>query len=410
MDFKKIGLVALFVLVVASVGFFLFRLFFAAPTDEPDTEVPIDVDLGLPDTGLPTAGEAPDLPDFAGTEGEEEFGLPIAEATAVASGGPTITNELDLDLADAPVLSPSGVLAYYNKDEGKFYTIGPDGQPREMSSRVFPEVDTVTWAPTAEKAVLEFPDSSKVVFDFETQEQVTLPSHWEDFSFSNDGESFAAKSMSLDPENRWLITSDADGSNARLIEHLGNNADQVIVNVSPNSSVVALAETGDPVGFDTREVILIGQNDENFKALRVEGFNFIPQWSPNGDNLIYSASSQSGDYRPTLWFVNAKGDTIGNNRTNLGVQTWADKCTFGNETVVYCAVPDRLPVGIGLQRDLAVGIPDTIFRIDLLTGRQTTVGKTESNTSITSLVVSQDQSKLTFIDEGTGRLSQINLR
>lgn len=404
MNIKKIALIVLFIAVTLGAGYLLYRIFFAPPAAPPAPEaVP-----GVPVTGLPTA--VPGRPAVPAAPPTAPVGLPPALAVSpVAVGGFTETISVTDQFTLSPVMASNGALSFYNRETGKFNRRMPDGTIRELSDKTFPSAQKVVWAPQSDKAIIEFPDDSKVIYDFNAQKQITLPKHWEDFSFSGDGKKLAAKSMSVDEKNRWLITVNADGSDARLIEPLGKNADKVIVSVSPDDSVVAFSQTGDPAGFDTREVYLIGQNEENFKSLRVEGFGFKPLWAPDGQNIIYSAAAAGDDYRPSIWFVNAKGQSIGQNRTNLEINTWADKCTFAGETTVFCAVPDFLPRGAGLQRDVAANVPDSIVKIDLKTGSKTTIGRPAQDTSISTLTVAPDGGKLFFSDR-TGLLQEMKLR
>ncbi len=404
MNIKKIALIILFIAVTLGAGYLLYRIFFAPPAAPPAPEaVP-----GVPVTGLPTAVTG--RPPFPGAPPSAPVGLPPALAVSpVAVGGFTETVPVIEQATLSPVMASSGALSFYNRDTGKFSRRMPDGTIRELSDKTFPSARKVVWDPQSDKAVIEFPDDSKVIYDFNAQKQITLPKHWEDFSFSGDGKKLAAKSMSVDEKNRWLITVNADGSDAKLIEPLGRNADKVIVSVSPDNGVIAFAQSGDPAGFDTREVYLIGQNEENFKSLRVEGFGFKPLWAPGGQNIIYSAAAAGDDYRPSIWFVNAKGQSIGQNRTNLEINTWADKCTFADETTVYCAVPDSLPRGAGLQRDVAANVPDSIVKIDLKTGSKTTIGRPAQDTSVSTLTVTPDGGKL-FFSDGAGLLQEMRLR
>lgn len=407
---KKVALIILFLAVVGGVGFGLYTLFFGVPTTDVTPPDVIDVGDGVVGDGLPSSGGF-----IPGETVTPDGDLPTNElvpsgASKVAAGGLTQIQPVEEVPTLSPTLSPSGSLSYYNQDDGRFYTLDQNGNPILLSNKKFLGARDVTWSPGTEKAIIEFPDDSKVIFDFETEEQVTLPNHWEDFSFANDGESFAAKTLGRDPENQWLITVNSDGSNAKLVEHLGDNADKVIVSVSPNNSVVAISDTGDAVGFDTREMILIGQNNENFKAMRVEGFNFEPLWSPTGNHMLYSAASSENSYKPTLWFVAASGDAIGQGRTNLGLETYAHKCTFADAVTVFCAVPDFLPDGIGLQPNFVQPGGDSIFRVDLQEGRTTLIGKPEGDTAISSIVVSEDGRTLFMQSSVTSTLSQMRLK
>jgi hypothetical protein len=237
-----------------------------------------------------------------------------------------------------------------------------------LTDQQFYNVQKVTWAKTTDKAVLEYPDGSKIVYDFNLKKQTTLPKHWEDFSFSGDGTQIAAKSLGLAPENRWLVTTKDDGSGTTLIEPLGENADRVTVDWSPSRQTVAFSQTGQALGTDRREVLFVGLNGENFKSAVVEGLDFVPQWSPTGQKLLYSVDSARSDFKPELWIVNAYGDNIGSGRQNLNIATWADKCSFGSDDLLFCAVPRDLPQGAGMAPDVAKDSYDDLYKIDLKTG------------------------------------------
>ena len=116
----------------------------------------------------------------------------------------------------------------------------------------------------------------------------------------------------------------------------------------------------------------IGKNNENLKATYVEGYNVQSKWTNDGEQLLYSSISSKDNFNPRLWIVNARGNTIGTNRIDLGLNTFADKCNFAGETTLYCAVPDSLERGVGLQPDVNDGVSDTIYKIDLKTGQKTT--------------------------------------
>lgn len=404
---KKIALIVLFIGVAAGMAFLLFKFFFAgAPSTAPVTGTGGGATVG--GGGLPTAGPGGGGTTVTGGQTGTPGLTPSGNIPVVASGGPTAAPAVDA----ASVLSPSAsgdALGYYNRDDGHFYRVLPDGSKISLSEKAFPSASDVKWSPQGDKALIEFPDQSKVIYDFTAQRQVSIPRHWEDVQFTGDGSTVIAKSMSLDPDSRWLVASAADGSGTKLIEPLGENGDKVTVSVSPDNAIVAFSDTADPVGFDSRDLLLIGQNGENLPALRVEGFGFIPEWSPDGDHLLYSAAAQRDSYLPTLWFVGANGNIVGSGRTNLGIHTWADKCTFSDADTVFCAVPDGLPEGAGLQRDIAIGVPDNLVRIDLKNGTSNIIGRPAEDTSISNLTVAEDGSRLFFTDD-QGVLREMRLR
>ncbi|MBI4433605.1 PD40 domain-containing protein [Candidatus Uhrbacteria bacterium] len=415
MDRKRLlvgmGLVA-FILAAGTGLYFLF--FRRAPTPEtpttpPSTLVPINSPALPPATSIrpPTPGTL--LSPSANVPGATPT-TAAAEPPEVAQGGATRTTAL----SDTPTrfvrLATDGRPQYYDPSSQRFFRIGPDGNPVPLSDRKFPAVQSVTWAPNDDRAIMEFPDGANVLYDFRTNTQVTLPAHWEGFSFAPNGERIAGKSVGLDRENRWLFEADSDGNNFRPIEALGQNGRKVLVAWSPNNSVVAFSRTGNEIGDERQQIVVVGRNGENFPGLTVEGGDFRPRWSPSGNHILYSAVHRSNDFKPELWVVGGAGDAIGANRVRLQVNTWADKCAFADEQTLYCAVPRELPRGAGLEPSVAAGTPDTIERIDLTTGIQRTVGRPAEDTNITQLSVAPDGSRLYYTSRIDGRLYELRLR
>jgi hypothetical protein len=164
------------------------------------------------------------------------------------------------------------------------------------------------------------------------------------------------------------------------------------------------------VGLDRQRVFFVGLNDENFKALTIEGRGFRPLWSSQGDRLLYSVYSSSNDLKPELWIADAQGENIGAGRARLNIQTWADKCVFSSKTEIYCAVPERLEEGAGLFRELASGVKDNLFKINTQTGARKLVAIPDGQFTMSDLIVSGNGSYLYFTDAATGRINKIKLK
>ncbi len=406
---KRVLLIVLLLSVAILIAVGLYYLFFRATprggpfvTERPTTTV----------GQLPAAGErAPLGPEGAGPAGQGA--LPIAVPRALPSRpsyySPEPITKITSDFATFPSLGQNGAVRYHNVNDGKFYVVAPDGSSKALADQVFYNVEKVTWANTANKAVLEYPDSSKIIYNFDSKKQVTLPKHWEDFSFSPDSSEVAAKSVGLSPDNRWLVVTKDDGTGTRLIEPLGNNADRVTVDWSPSRQTVALSRTGQPQGADRQEVLLVGLNGENFKSTVVEGLDFESHWSPTGQKLLYSVDSARSDFKPELWVVNAYGDEIGSDRRALKINTWANKCTFGDDTTLFCAVPRELPVGAGMSPEIANGTPDDLYKIDLHSGLKTPISVGEQSHTMESLSFDKNKNKLFFTDHNQSGIFQVNL-
>lgn len=404
-NFRNILLILLFAIIVIGAGFAIYFFFFRGPAEETPV-ARVDGD-GVPITELPEAGVG-ELP--TGEEGVRPTELEIASPIAI--GGLTQVDTITpVTAVRNAVLSGDGQgVNFYDPNSGQFNKVLADGTIVTLSDEIFYNVDDITWSRDGNNAILEYPDGSNVAYDFQTKEQITLPKHWEDFDFSPQGDRIVAKSMGLDPENRWLIVSDRDGSNAEAIEPLGNNADKVQVSWSPNNQIIATSRTGQPMGINQQQVLLVGKNHENFPGLVVEGWGFDYEWSPTGDRMMYNVYNMDSGYNPTLWIVDASGGNTGLNRRYLKVNTWADKCSFYDNSTIYCAVPDYLPEGAGLQPELANDIPDTIYKIDTATGKKTVVGKPEDASTIKQLSISNDGKYLFYIDQLTGRLNKMQLK
>lgn len=400
---NRILTAAALIVIALGIAFAIYWVFFRTPIIPPPTREALPT---APTTGLPlVAPGAPAVP-----------GAPIAPgalppSSKIAQGGPTITTQLTETSVKAATLGRDGKsLAYYNETDSKFYRVGSDGKPAPLSDKQFFNLEKINWAPGARSAVLEYPDGANILYDFEKNQQVTLPKHWEGFAFAPSGNEIVAKSVGLDPANRWLVIANADGSAARAIEPLGENEDRVISSWSPNDQVIAFGLTGQSRGFDTSEVYLVGKNQENFKSLMVEGRDFRPTWTPDGSRILYSVYNSGNNFNPMLWITDGQGDAIGGNRYSIGLATWADKCTFSDAVTAYCAVPRELPEGAGLQPALAREVPDLVYRVDVVQGTKTFIGAPAEGASVTQPQLSADGRFLFFVDGRTGLLRQMQLR
>ena len=400
---KKLLLVGGFILSVFLIAFVLYKLFFKGIVPEASVEPTVEAP-----GELPTSGEG--APGVTTEEPTRTTGL--QEADEVAHGGLTQTVELTTGAVYNAVLSGDGSsINYYNASDGRFYTINADGEVVALSDKQFPEAENVEWNKDSEKALIEFPDGSNIIYDFSAEKQVTLPNHWEDFDFSPTSDEIIGKSVALDESNRFLVIASDDGSQVQAIAELGENEDKVDINWSPNDQVVAFANTASSSssGVDRHVIYPVGKNQENYKGLVVEGLNFDSLWSPNGKQLLYSVAGDYSDNKPLLWIVDATASTMGDNRSSLGLNTWVDKCSWSSASTVYCAVPIDLPANAGLQRSLYQDLPDALYKLDLTSNSARLIAIPEEETSMSDLWVSDDESMLYFTNT-SGQLELLKLK
>lgn len=405
----KKALLSLLLLVVAIlIGFGLYYAFNKIRTTGGPTTTPNNTGSG---GTLPGSGTRTSTTGGTGSGGTTGPGrLPGSQTNVLPEQGtykPDVVTKITDDSASYSSLGTNGQFRYQSTSDGKFYRLNTDGSVTALSDQVFYNVNKVTWAPNKNTAVLEYPDSSKIIYNFDTQKQVSVPKHWQEFSFAPDGAQIAAKSIGLSPENRFLITVNDDGTGTRLIEPMGENGSKVTVAWSPSRQTVALSQTGEPLGLDRREVLFVGLNGENFKSTVVEGLDFMPAWSPTGKQLLYSIDSARQGFRPELWVVDAYGETIGGNRRSLQINTWANKCTFADDNTLYCAVPRSLPEGAGMAPEIAAGIPDDVYKIDLKTGVRSSI-PVDKEYQITNLSYNTKDNALYFTDANQNGIFKIN--
>lgn len=395
-----------FVLATITIALGLYAVFFRSAVENiSQTGSTTTTTPGtLPNAGTGTAG--------GGTTGggtTNGSGTTTLTPSKTANGGATFTTLLTNTAVKSPTVTSDGSVAYYNPADGKFYTVDANGNTVAMSQQTFPKADNVTFNTGATEAVIEYPDGSNVVYNFDTAKQVTLPTHWEDFSFSNSGDQIAAKSIGADESNRALVVTSADGSSTTVVASLGANDDKVTVNWSPDSSVLAFSATGGVTSgsFGRQEIYLVSPTGSASGALYVDGTNFHAIWATDGKHLLYSVADPNNAYKAALWYADSRGDRNGDSRRKMGIETTVDKCTFTSATIAYCAVPREMPAGGGSSSSLVTS-PDDLYKLDVSTGIARLVAIPASDTQMFSLSVSEDGSSLYYSD-AAGRVNLIRL-
>ena len=412
LDKKKIILLVFVFVLVIGVGYFLYWVWKPAEILQP-----INNENGIIGGNFPitNVGNVPvinvgndSLPVING-----ELPISTQKPSEVANGGITATTAVVTDPVKAPQVA-GDKLRYYNTLDGKFYELGADGQRQALADARYFGADNVTWSPRADKAVLEFPDGSNIVYDLNLKKQFTLPKEMTSFSFSPSGSELAGKFIGTTSGDQWLVTVNTDGSSLTGVEAMGDNADKVQVAWSPNDQVIALSKTGEPQGLFQQEVLLIGKNKENFRSLITDGRGFEGSWSPDGKNLLYSVFNESSDYQPTLWVVEGSPDRIGYNKRSVGLNTWVEQCTFANTQVAYCSVPLNLPSGAAFTPEIAKTLPSEIYKIDLASGLTnliaTPVNDAGRGMPATNLQLSSDGQWLYFLDASNGVIRRVQLK
>lgn len=408
-DLQRRLLLAGSLLVTALIlGFLIYWVFFRSLISGPTGENANNgvTNLNLPDILL-------NLNDAANGNVNAVNALPSVDIYAL--GGDTLSQVIyDGDAQNVTLAGNGDAVQYYDPVTGQFYTIDANGNVTLLDDKVFKGVEDVTWSNDADKAVLELEDGYKILYDFTADKQYTLNKDMEEFDFSPTDDQISFEYTPENKEDRWLGIANIDGSGARGIEPLGENADLLNAQWSPSGQAVGVLN--EYIDGDRKRVVPIGLNDENFKQFIVSGRGFDYRWTNDGKQMIYSTYSADSDYNSTLHIVDAYGDSIGANNISLELQTSVDKCTFSSSgDHLYCAVPVDPPTGGGIAPSTLDTVQHDIYEINLVTGQKQKIATPADSVSGTDLdapsdlVVSEDESVLYYREATTGKLRRILL-
>jgi len=189
-NFKKIGLIALFIVFVFVCGYFIYSFFFTTqPSTGPTTTT--GPTSQLPGTNV---GEQPGIVTTPGQtsttitgQGASKIPSPNAGPDLIARGGITKVNDLDYDYTSYLSGNSNNAITY-NPTSGKFYALSANGQKTELTSKIYKSAQNVVISPQKNSAILEFPDGTNIYYDFNKDKQITLPKDWTEFNFAPSGD------------------------------------------------------------------------------------------------------------------------------------------------------------------------------------------------------------------------------
>jgi hypothetical protein len=213
-DLKKTFLIIGFILATLLIAFLLYQTFFKSYSDDLEYQQPNEENIQgeLPGSGGKT--------DNNTTKETNDNGLIKSEDKINSSETPsssqlnkngensdstTEKNEKIIsatkDSSDFFTSTNDNNIKYYNKTDNKFYQLDKNGNKGELSDKEFFDVKNVVWSPSNNEAVLTYPDGKKIIYDFNKEKQISLADHWDNFSYSSDGNKIAFKSTGATVDN-----------------------------------------------------------------------------------------------------------------------------------------------------------------------------------------------------------------
>ncbi|MCD4704484.1 hypothetical protein K8R66_00205 [bacterium] len=409
---KKIVYIVIFILIIFIFAFLIYNIFFGGREKiEPE---PI---VGETEPGtLPGIGEGE--PTVIGEELEklEPGELSPREKESItekAIGGFTKSEAISERAIKMENIGSDNSITYYDERNEQFYKINNNGEVSRLSDSKFYSVKNVVWSPTKNQAIIEYPDSRKILYDFDKDEYIaSFPKETQDFSFSKTGGRLSYEWIGDYKDQNYLVVSNADSSNFKFIRPIADQAKNIDTVWSPDSQVLGTFRK--QYDGQRQEVFFLNEDRKNINALLVDGINFEGKWDRDGDRLLYSVDRYKDKFIPTLYAANGQTDKLGSGKRDLNLHTWIDKCDFSqkNGDLVYCAVPDYLPDGSGLYPEFAEGIPYSIYSIDMKTGRSSQIAIPVVNNQrvgIEKVYVNKGDKKIYYTNSGDNRLYGIDL-
>lgn len=235
---KRLLIFILLILVVVGVLVMIWFLFFQPLFVKPPTtneNVNVNVNTGV----LPNVNVVD--PSTLNVNRAVNAGAGILpEIGEIANGDLTRTRQLTSTAVTEPRIGADGsTILYYDAATGQFMRLDPaTGESVAIIQQKFPQVEEVTWSPDSTKAVLEFPDLSKIIYDFSSQQQTSLPSEADDFSFSADSTEIAYEFVGPGVDEQFLVVSSTEGDEQRAIAKIADQAPYIQVAWSPTDEVV----------------------------------------------------------------------------------------------------------------------------------------------------------------------------
>jgi Tol biopolymer transport system component len=196
--------------------------------------------------------------------------------------------------------------------EEQVYAVDPDGSNRQLVSN---NSETGQWSPDGSRIAL-FTDLGERLFNFDTGDSVDigLPSdRYPDLAlfcgvWSPDGKRLACEGFGqTDSSLNGVYTLRAsDGGGLQRVTY-EPNGDDCPSDYSPNGKRLIVTRSSDTT-YELDTVKLDGSGLRRINPQGMNDFNFCNgSWSPQGNEIVFSAHVPNGDYHSSVWVVHSDG-------------------------------------------------------------------------------------------------------
>ncbi len=240
----------------------------------------------------------------------------------------------------SPTLSADfSKLIFYSPENKDFYVANLDGsQPSPITSSGIDKVYDISWSKKKDRAVMTLSDNqgltrNYLIFDINNQKQTTVDSSIKSPTLSPDGEKIAYLFLDKASGTSNISVSNLDGSNWNSVSPF--EGEFPIINWNLESKLIYYSKPDTQNNAIAFAANIIGKS---FNQL-VSNYGLNVNVSNDGNKIVYSGQNVASATTTNLQFY----DMQASKNIDLGVQTFADKCTWlpDNKNLI-CAIPENL--------------------------------------------------------------------
>lgn len=313
----------------------------------------------------------------------------------------------------APVIGSDGTLYYYSLDDKSLKKSTLEGKNKTVLLSDFPGTPTrILWSPRKDKVLIllkaENGASQWYFAELGNRTLVPLKPEIGRLTWDNLGEKIFYQYTDQKSGEKTLNVANPDGSNWKTLTALGNR--DSFITAIPKSTVVAFWNR--PNALEKTVLESIGWNGDDRHTLLTDQFGADYLWSPSGDKILVSTSSEKGGNTLSLNLMNGQGGEY----RSLSVPTLVSKVVWSkDDRTIYYALPGSLPENTVLPNDYfekPLYTTDTFWKMDVVTGKKDRLVELKEVTQsfdATDFALSPDEDTLFFTDRQTHRLYRIEL-
>jgi len=310
------------------------------------------------------------------------------------------------------VVTSDGFLYYYSFDNKTLKKATLEGKDKTILMSNFPGTPVrVVWSPKRDRVLLSLKqDNGKNLWylaDLPSKTLVPLKAEISRIVWNNLGDKIFYQYTDPATGKRTLNYSNPDGTGWKKLTNLSYDTFISPVPQSTNVSFWSKPTALEKTFFES--VSIVG---ENRHMLLSEKFGADYLWSPNGEKVLVSTSSEKGGKEMLLGVMNGSGGEF----QNLMAPTFVSKAVWSNDNkTLYFALSGSIPENSVLPNDYIEKpfyTKDTFWKMDITTGKKSRLAELKEvtqNFDSSDLFLSPKEDTLFFTDRSTKRLYRIDL-